>query len=191
MPSTKALILFFYHGTFLKMIRRFTAVEKTKIVNCYLKTKKYGEVRATFPTSRKPQNKTIRKMVSGILSEKCPQTRGGGVKVKHVLTPQKMRDIQRSLKKQPKMGAQERAHELQPPRTTLRRGIKQCGVRANQARIRLDLKAGTCDERLRCATHLLSKLRGRGNILHKLCFTDEKFFSSWRRTQCSQHGVLL
>jgi hypothetical protein len=40
----------------------------------------------------------------------------------------------------------------------------------------LDLKAGTCAERLRCATHLLSKLKGRGNILHKLCFTDEKFF---------------
>jgi hypothetical protein len=51
-----------------------------------------------------------------------------------------------------------------------------CGAKVCRARSRLDLKAGTVAERLRCANHLLAKLKGNGDAEKNLCFTDEKFF---------------
>jgi hypothetical protein len=158
------------------MVRKYKPDEKKKIVDCYLKHKKYGKVRALFKGTAKPQNRTIQKMVSDFLSGKSLQTCGGGSKVKRVLTTQKIKAIQKSVKKQPKMGGRERARKLGISGRSLRRGMKQSGIRAYHARFRLDLKAGTCAERLHCATHLLAKLKGRGNILQRLCFTDEKFF---------------
>jgi hypothetical protein len=54
--------------------------------------------------------------------------------------------------------------------------LKLSGFKVYHARSRLDLKAGTIAERLKCAKHLLAKLKGKGNIEGSLCFTDEKLF---------------
>lgn len=155
---------------------RYSDEERKKLVDLWKKYQNFSAVRRHFSLKCRPDNRTIKRIVAECRRGESHKKKGQGPKSKRVLTAMKLTEIRKSVKKDPKMGCRKRSAKLGMSRSSCARGLKECGYRVYHARTRLDLKAGTIAERLRCAKHFLALMNKNANFEGSLCFTDEKFF---------------
>jgi hypothetical protein len=158
------------------MVYHYEPKEKRKVVKLYFQYKNYAKVRAKIDRGPKPTNRTIRRWVDEFVSGDSLEKTRKGPKRRSVLTAEILSKVKRSVKKEPKLSVRQRMLKLKLKRTSMQNALRLLNFRAYQARTRLDLLPRHCEERLRCAQDFLRLLNGNGNVIQKLCFTDEKFF---------------
>jgi hypothetical protein len=158
------------------MARNKKAAEKEKILKLWKKHKNFSIVRIQFLRLHRPDKRTIQRALATCTVEKCHLRRSGVPQAKCALSAANLTEIKKSVKRISMMGVRQRGDKLGMFRSSCARGLNQLGYGGYHARIRLDLKAGTCAERLQRAEHLLALLRAEISMQGFLYCSDEKFF---------------
>jgi hypothetical protein len=130
------------------MARSKNAAEKQKILKLWKRHKNFNVVRIQFTRLHRPDKRTIQRVLATCNAGKCHLRKTGVPRVERALTAANLTEINKSVKRISKMGVRQRSAKLGMSRSSCARGLKQLGYGAYHGRIRLDLKAGTCAERL-------------------------------------------